>query len=190
MTGKPIVPYWHLWNDRNGISRQKRCMITDFELKSISGKADPQWQAPKTKGSMTEMVTVLPVGWIGSWHENPKPQWILPLSGRRLQLTAGPDRLLLDAKVSLRGEDFRTVGEFDVSAGEEVGFTLRWTPSFHTLPAALTARDALAQVESFWTHWSAGFKPIGDWSDAVLRSLQIITSFKSGSSRQKSYSSG
>jgi hypothetical protein len=28
------------------------------------------------------MVTVLPVGWVGDWHENPKPQWIVPLSGR------------------------------------------------------------------------------------------------------------
>jgi hypothetical protein len=31
---------------------------------------------------MTTMVTVQPVGWIGTWHENPKPQWIVPLSGR------------------------------------------------------------------------------------------------------------
>jgi hypothetical protein len=22
-----------------------------------------------------------PVGWIGEWHSNPKPQWIVPLSG-------------------------------------------------------------------------------------------------------------
>jgi hypothetical protein len=28
------------------------------------------------------MMTVLPVGWVGEWHENPKPQWILPMSGR------------------------------------------------------------------------------------------------------------
>jgi hypothetical protein len=27
-------------------------------------------------------VTVLPVGWIGDWHENPRPKWIIPLSGR------------------------------------------------------------------------------------------------------------
>ena len=26
--------------------------------------------------------TVLPVSWVGTWHENPKPQWIIPLSGR------------------------------------------------------------------------------------------------------------
>ena len=28
------------------------------------------------------MTTVLPVGWRGDWHENPAPQWILPISGR------------------------------------------------------------------------------------------------------------
>ncbi len=27
------------------------------------------------------MVCTLPVGWVGEWHENPKPQWIIPLSG-------------------------------------------------------------------------------------------------------------
>jgi hypothetical protein len=25
---------------------------------------------------------VLPAGWIGEWHENPAPQWILPISGQ------------------------------------------------------------------------------------------------------------
>ena len=28
------------------------------------------------------LVVVQPVGWVGEWHENPKPQWIIPLSGR------------------------------------------------------------------------------------------------------------
>jgi hypothetical protein len=82
VTGKPTVSYWHLWTDEDGISRQKQCTMVDFELKSIKGKADPQWQGRKTTGAMTEMVTVLPVGWVGTWHENPKPQWIVPLSGR------------------------------------------------------------------------------------------------------------
>jgi quercetin dioxygenase-like cupin family protein len=31
---------------------------------------------------MSVMVTVQPVGWEGEWHENPAPQWIIPLSGR------------------------------------------------------------------------------------------------------------
>jgi hypothetical protein len=56
--------------------------MTEFDLKSIKPPADPQWQGTRLSGQMTTLVTVLPVGWIGTWHENPKPQWIVPLSGR------------------------------------------------------------------------------------------------------------
>jgi hypothetical protein len=82
MENRPIVPYWHLWADADGVSRQKRCAMTDFELESMMAPADPQWQGTRTSGKMTVMVTVQPVGWIGTWHENPRPQWIVPLSGR------------------------------------------------------------------------------------------------------------
>jgi hypothetical protein len=81
MTDKPEVCYWHLWADAEGISRQRRHVIDQFELKPIQPQAVPQWQGKKTSGAMSTMVTVLPVGWIGEWHENPKPQWIVPLSG-------------------------------------------------------------------------------------------------------------
>jgi hypothetical protein len=56
--------------------------MTQFEIKSMQPPAAPQWQGTKTKGEMTVLVTVQPVGWTGDWHENPKPQWIIPLSGR------------------------------------------------------------------------------------------------------------
>ncbi|HZL00171.1 MAG TPA: hypothetical protein VFC47_09730 [Caulobacteraceae bacterium] len=81
MSGAPSVGYWRLWVGADGVSRQTRCAMTDFTLKSIQPPADPQWLGEKTSGAMTMMVTVLPVGWIGDWHPNPKPQWILPLSG-------------------------------------------------------------------------------------------------------------
>lgn len=81
-TVAPVVPYWHLWSDKNGLSRLTRCFMRDFHLKSMQPPADPQWQGNKTNGNMTTMVTVQPVGWTGAWHENPKPQWIIPLSGR------------------------------------------------------------------------------------------------------------
>jgi len=56
--------------------------MTAFTLASISPPAEPQWLGEKTQGAMTVMVTVLPVGWTGAWHPNPRPQWIIPLSGR------------------------------------------------------------------------------------------------------------
>ena len=82
MEQRPTVSYWHLWTDADGVSRQKQCAMTEFTMKSMKPPADPQWQGIPTSGKMTTMITVQPVGWIGIWHENPKPQWIVPLSGR------------------------------------------------------------------------------------------------------------
>jgi GH15 family glucan-1,4-alpha-glucosidase len=100
--------------------------------------------------------------------------WVLRQEDGRLQFTAGPDRLLLDTTVALCGEDLKTVGEFDVKSGQEIGFTLSWTPSFRAAPEPMRAVDSLAQVESFWADWTATFKHTGDWSDAVLRSLLTL----------------
>ncbi|MFC3675330.1 glycoside hydrolase family 15 protein [Ferrovibrio xuzhouensis] len=93
--------------------------------------------------------------------------------GRR-QFVAGPDRLVLAADVPLRGRDMKTVGRFEVSEGEEVGFVLSWTPSFQPDPPKLPAAEAIAAVEAFWTDWAAAFTPGAEWSDAILRSLLTL----------------
>lgn len=100
--------------------------------------------------------------------------WVSRQHDGRLQFIAGPDRLLLDTAVSLRGEERRTVGEFEVAAGEEIVFTLSWTPSYHAKPAPLAAGEALTQVAGYWSKWTAKFKPAGEWSGAVLRSLLTL----------------
>ncbi|MGA7328329.1 MAG: cupin domain-containing protein [Rhodomicrobium sp.] len=79
---KPAVSYWHLWTDEQGISHQTLCELSEFNKAPIQPKAAPQWIGSKTKGDATIFVTVLPPGWVGDWHENPKAQWIVPLSGR------------------------------------------------------------------------------------------------------------
>ena len=82
MTNKPTVAYWHLWTDADGVSHQRRCAMTAFTLKSMQPPADPQWQGIPVSGPMTTLVTVQPAGWVGDWHENPRPQWIVVISGR------------------------------------------------------------------------------------------------------------
>ena len=79
---KPAVSYWHLWTDAQGISHQTRCELTEFKKGAIQPEAAPQWIGSKTESGAAVFVTVLPPGWVGDWHENPKPQWIVPLSGR------------------------------------------------------------------------------------------------------------
>jgi GH15 family glucan-1,4-alpha-glucosidase len=116
----------------------------------------------------TEIVVRFEYGWV--------LPWVTRQPDGRLQFTAGPDRLLLDTSVELRGEDFRTVGEFTVAAGEEVGFALSWTPSFRPPPPRLQTQEALAQIEAFWTKWSAPFRPTDEYSGLVLRSLLTLKS--------------
>ena len=79
---KPQLTYWHVWTDAEGVSRQSRCLMSKFRLESISAPAAPQWLGNRHRSDATVTVTILPRGWVGSWHENPKPQWIIPLSGR------------------------------------------------------------------------------------------------------------
>jgi quercetin dioxygenase-like cupin family protein len=102
---KPRVPYWHVYVDAAGVSRQTRCHLEDFDLSSIAPPATPQWQGRKTTAQATVMVTVLPVGWRGDWHENPKPQWIIPLSGRWYVETMDGARVEMGAGDISFGED-------------------------------------------------------------------------------------
>jgi hypothetical protein len=78
---KPRIRYWHLWTDEHGVSHQSQCTLTDYQLHQV-GAAAPQWNNAQARSEATVVFTVQPVGWIGEWHENPAPQWIVVLSGR------------------------------------------------------------------------------------------------------------
>jgi hypothetical protein len=77
----PNISYWHLWTDRDGISHFNLCSLENFEFKGV-GDAAPQWNKTLTQDQAGLVFTVQPVGWVGEWHENPVPQWVVPLSGR------------------------------------------------------------------------------------------------------------
>jgi hypothetical protein len=116
----PRIPYWHLWTDENGISHQTRCELTAWELKGV-GNAAPQWNDKQEKVDSTVVFTVQPVGWVGDWHENPAPQWIIPISGRwwveamdGTRIEFGPGELSL-------GEDQGCTQEADGRKGHRSG---------------------------------------------------------------------
>ncbi|MGH8821570.1 MAG: glycoside hydrolase family 15 protein [Rhodoferax sp.] len=100
--------------------------------------------------------------------------WVVRREDGCLQLAAGPDRLLLHTSVKLRGQGSRTVGEFVLGAGDEVSFTLSYSPSFLASPEPPDAVRTLDHVEARWCDWVSTFKPMGEWSDAVRRSLLTL----------------
>ncbi|HXF80916.1 MAG TPA: hypothetical protein VN598_18760 [Usitatibacter sp.] len=101
---RPRIPYWHVWVDANGVSHQKRCHLERFTMKAMPGAA-PQWQDEVQRGVATVNLSVLPVGWVGEWHENPKPQWIVPLSGRWYVVTMDGERVEMGPGEISFGED-------------------------------------------------------------------------------------
>ena len=100
--------------------------------------------------------------------------WVSRQADGRLHFTAGPDRLTLATAIELRGEDLRTVGDFEVGEGDEVTFSLTWQRSWRDDLPAPDVAAALPQVEAQWDAWSAKL-PEGDQvSEAVRRSLVTL----------------
>jgi GH15 family glucan-1,4-alpha-glucosidase len=100
--------------------------------------------------------------------------WVRRLEDGRLQMIAGPDRLLIDTEVELRGENMKTVGEFTVRAREKKAFVLTWTPSFHELPDRMDPHKSHKRIEKAWSHWAKTYKPKSKYGPAVLRSLLTL----------------
>jgi hypothetical protein len=82
MSEPPRIGYWHVYADADGTTHQRRCALTEFRLGAIQGGTAPQWLGAAHHDGASVSVTVLPGTWEGGWHRNPKPQWIVPLSGR------------------------------------------------------------------------------------------------------------
>ncbi len=100
--------------------------------------------------------------------------WVSRQDDGRLRFVAGPDSLVLDTPVPLRGENLRTRGEFEVGEGDEVTFVLSWQPSWRAPSPTPDAAQSLAQVEAQWDAWSSRL-PEGDQvSEAVRRSLVTL----------------
>ncbi|MGH7391714.1 MAG: glycoside hydrolase family 15 protein, partial [Candidatus Rokuibacteriota bacterium] len=88
-----------------------------------------------------------------------------------LRAVGGSNALRLHTPVDLRGEDFRTVAEFTVSAGQRVPFALTWHPSHQPEPPAPDPEAAIEQTDAWWRTWSQRCTYEDECQEAVTRSL-------------------
>ena len=77
----PSIPYWRVWVDANGTSRQTRHQLGGHKFTGFAKGADPLWSACHGSDAENVITLVLPAGGIYDWQENPRPQWVIPLSG-------------------------------------------------------------------------------------------------------------
>src|SRR5579859_828030 len=96
--------------------------------------------------------------------------WVRRIDGG-ISAIAGPDMLRLRSDSPLRGENMKTVSEFNVAEGDKVSFNLTWYPSNQPEPATIDIGSAIQKTEAWWREWSGRCSYQGKWRDAVLRSL-------------------
>lgn len=62
-------------------SHQRLSSVDDFNLSAISEGSAELWQSPGKIGTTKSIFLELVPGNDSGWHENPLPQWIIPLYG-------------------------------------------------------------------------------------------------------------
>jgi GH15 family glucan-1,4-alpha-glucosidase len=97
--------------------------------------------------------------------------WVTQSDAGELLAIAGPDLIVLRTPVELRGEGFTTVGEFTVSAGQQVPFVLSYGQSHIPLPEPVDAVAALRSTEQYWRSWASKRRGAEHPDGIVTRSL-------------------
>lgn len=139
----PRLPYLHMWTDADGHSRVNMSRMTGFGLKGISGDADPQWLRPFPGAVKQVLFAVLPVDWVGEWHESPEPQWVIPIRGRWFLETQDGNRIVMGPGDLHFGQDQGTteqdgkVGHLSGCVGQEPCYMM--IVQFKQSPGANTA---------------------------------------------------
>jgi GH15 family glucan-1,4-alpha-glucosidase len=106
--------------------------------------------------------------------------WVYRDEDRSLLAVCGPDMLVLRTNVHLHGQGLKTVGEFDVSAGQTASFVLTYQASHLPAPEPIDAEGALDQTQAFWSDWIGRFKGSGEWVEPVTRSLITLKALTYG----------
>ncbi len=97
--------------------------------------------------------------------------WVTRLDDGALRAIAGPDMVALRSDVPMRGENFKTVADFQVKQGDRVSMVLSYSRSHVQLPDRVDAEERLKATETYWTTWAGKNKIDGRWNGAVTRSL-------------------
>ena len=97
--------------------------------------------------------------------------WVTRAEDKSLRAIAGPDMVVLRSSATMRGENFKTVGEFTVTAGQSWPFVLSFGLSHEPPPAPVEAFKKLRITEDFWRNWTRSSKFDGPWKNHVTRSL-------------------
>ena len=117
----PQLTFPLVYTKDNSQSSITQVTLSDFQQESMGGGADPQWNLPFTTSKINVLFSELPANWVGEWHENPQPQWIVPLEGGWWVETQDGKRIeLREGEISF-GADQHTAPDKNGNKGHRSG---------------------------------------------------------------------
>lgn len=112
-------------------------------------------------------------GALTPWMSRVRRDPALP-AGDTLLAMAGPDAWALHSRQLPQAHDQGHIGEFIVSAGQNVDFELTWFPSYREIPPELDFDAALAETVNYWSRWGGHCRQDGPYAAEVKRSLLVL----------------
>ena len=76
------LSYWRVWVNEQGKSCQSKHSFKDHKKSMFAQGASAIWSATHYSGHASIITLILMPGELKEWHENPNPQWIIPLHGK------------------------------------------------------------------------------------------------------------
>ena len=117
----PQITYPHVYTNADGVSTIGTGTLDGFEKQSMGGSSGEQWNLEFAKGPMKIIFSELPADFDGDWHENPRPQWILPIEGGWWVETQDGKRVELREGELSFGGDQNTKADADGNKGHRSG---------------------------------------------------------------------
>lgn len=100
--------------------------------------------------------------------------WVTRVDEHSWRAIAGPDRVVLHAPVEIHGENMRSKASFTVHAGDQLPFSLTYSPSHTSIQDEIDPRKSLEDTAQLWTSWAARCTDEGPHQAMVMRSLLTL----------------
>jgi GH15 family glucan-1,4-alpha-glucosidase len=88
-----------------------------------------------------------------------------------VRAVAGPNLAILRSSVETRGENLKTLAEFEVAAGKRAWFSLAYGLSYQDDPDGKNVDEALRETGAFWQEWTEVLHYEGKYREIIERSL-------------------
>jgi len=140
----PSLKYPYVYTGPDGKSTIGEGHLSDFQKESMGGSSGKQFNLNFAKGPMKILFSVLPADFDGDWHENPEPQWILPIKGGWWVETQDGSRVELREGELSFGGDQNTTPDSNGNSGHRSG-TLDGKPCEMMIVQLLDSKDVPRQ---------------------------------------------